>query len=89
MGNRKQGQEAWQGALQRSLCARHEAGWVVWECGWPGYLSCVLSVTVINSMTPNNLLRKGFISSHHCGKFEQEVQQGRRLKQKPWRNVVH
>lgn len=30
---------------------------------WPGYLSCVLSVTVINNMTPNNLLRKGFISS--------------------------
>lgn len=26
---------------------------------------------------------------HHCGKSEQEVQQGRSLKQKPWRNAAH
>lgn len=51
------------GALQRSLCTRDEAGWVVWGCGQPGYLSHFLSVTVINTRTPKQCVeeRVGYI----------------------------
>lgn len=38
----KEGQTG-MGALQRSLCTRDKAGWVVWGCGQLGYLSRFLS----------------------------------------------
>ena len=46
------------GALQRSLCTWDEAGWVVWGCGQPVYQSRFLSVTVINAMTPKQLVEE-------------------------------